>query len=64
MSDTRERRAPDHPPDEEFSPEYLAKLVDCGGQVRDSDWAVLPPALAERRFSDSEPDAKPQQPRR
>jgi len=52
MNEPRERRAAcEHAP-EDFSPEYLAMLVVCGGTVRDSDWAVLPPAVAARRFFD------------
>lgn len=55
------RRTQTHPPDDEFSPEYLSVLVVCGGLVRDSDWALLPEAVAARRpavapaTEDSEP---------
>ena len=49
MSETEERRDAEHTAAEEFSPEYLAMLVVCGGSVRDSDWAVLPASLATRR---------------
>ena len=55
------RRTQTHPPDDEFSPEYLSVLVVCGGLVRDSDWALLPEAVAARRrpvvsaAEDSEP---------
>ena len=52
MNELHERRAPHEQAPEEFSPEYLAILVICGGSVRDSDWAVLPPALAARRSLD------------
>lgn len=44
-----ERRSPEHSVEDDFSPEYLAVLVVCGGHVRDSDWAVLPESLAARR---------------
>ena len=44
-----DRRSPACPPDDEFSPEYLSVLVVCGGHVRDSDWALLPEAVAARR---------------
>jgi len=40
-----ERRQADPKPDEDLSPEYLALLEVCGGEIRASDRA----ALAERR---------------
>ena len=43
------RRSPAPAPDDEFSPEYLSVLVVCGGHVRNSDWALLPDAVAARR---------------
>ncbi len=49
MTVIKERRIPAPAADEEFSPEYLAVLVVCGGHVRDSDWALLPEAIAARR---------------
>ena len=58
-----DRRSPAHHPDDEFSPEYLSVLVVCGGHVRDSDWALLPEAVAARRppvaptFEGAEPPA-------
>lgn len=44
-----ERRAEEPDSSEVFSPEYLAMLVICGGTVRDSDWDLLPEAVAARR---------------
>ena len=44
-----ERRSDEPDAGEAFSPEYLAMLVICGGTVRDSDWDVLPDAVAARR---------------
>jgi len=52
MNEPHERRFSHEQAPEEFSPEYLAMLVICGGSVRDSDWAVLPPAVAARRSLD------------
>jgi hypothetical protein len=40
-----ERRQADPKPDDDLSPEYLALLEVCGGEIRASDRAVL----AERR---------------
>lgn len=54
MPNTEDRRSPEHTGDDEFSPEYLAMLVVCGGEVRDSDWSVLPEALATRHFGSPE----------
>ena len=44
-----ERRAEEPEGGDVFSPEYLAMLVICGGTVRDSDWDLLPEAVAARR---------------
>lgn len=44
-----ERRVEEPEGSEVFSPEYLAMLVICGGTVRDSDWDLLPEAVAARR---------------
>lgn len=55
MANTPERRDSEHAPAEEFSPEYLAMLVLCGGSVRDSDWSVLPASLANRRPAANSP---------
>lgn len=52
MNEPQDRRAAPEHASEDFSPEYLAMLVICGGSVRDSDWAVLPTAVAVRRFCD------------
>lgn len=52
---TEDRRDPGHTAEDKFSPEYLAVLVVCGGTVRDSDWAVLPEAIAARRVG-AQPD--------
>jgi len=49
MRHDEDRRALAHDNDDEFSPEYLAVLVVCGGTVRESDWAQLPEAVAARR---------------
>ena len=51
MNEPQDRRAAHEHAPEDFSPEYLAMLVVCGGSVRDSDWAVLPPSLAARRHA-------------
>ncbi|MEO7057531.1 MAG: hypothetical protein ABI281_03885 [Caldimonas sp.] len=51
MLNPDDRRSPEHTSDDEFSPEYLAMLVVCGGKVRDSDWSVLPEALVTRHFA-------------
>lgn len=59
MPDPGDRRSPEHTSDTEFSPEYLAMLVVCGGNVRDSDWSVLPEALVTRHFGS--PDNAPGQ---
>jgi hypothetical protein len=45
MSQQTERRKADRTADEELSPEYLALLEICGGEIRESDRA----ALAKRR---------------
>ncbi len=60
MPDSEDRRSPEHTGDDEFSPEYLAMLVVCGGEVRDSDWSVLPPALVARHFGlpENAPDSE------
>ena len=44
-----DRRSEEPDISEVFSPEYLAMLVICGGTVRDSDWDLLPEAVAARR---------------
>ena len=44
-----DRRAEEPDSGDVFSPEYLAMLVICGGTVRDSDWDLLPEAVAARR---------------
>ena len=44
-----DRRSGERLSDDDFTPEYLAVLVLCGGTVRDADWALLPEALAARR---------------
>ena len=49
MTDPVERRAGEPEGGDVFSPEYLAMLVICGGTVRDSDWDLLPEAVAARR---------------
>lgn len=49
MLPDEDRRTLAHDTDDEFSPEYLAVLVVCGGTVRESDWAQLPEAVAARR---------------
>jgi hypothetical protein len=54
MPHPEDRRSPEHTSDDEFSPEYLAMLVVCGGKVRDSDWSVLPEALVTRHFGSPE----------
>jgi hypothetical protein len=48
-SDTTDRRSDEPDAADAFSPEYLAMLVICGGTVRDSDWDLLPEAVAARR---------------
>ena len=45
MSQQTERRKADRSADEELSPEYLALLEVCGGEIREGDRA----ALAKRR---------------
>ena len=57
-SSSDDRRAPTHPADDEFTPEYLAVLVVCGGTVRESDWALLPEALAARRPAANSPSVE------
>ena len=57
MTATEDRRAPVESQDPDFTPEYLAVLVVCGGRVRDSDWAVLPETLAARRARLAAPDS-------
>jgi hypothetical protein len=49
MTDATDRRAEEADGSDVFSPEYLAMLVICGGTVRDSDWDLLPEAVAARR---------------
>ena len=59
MSQPTERRRPDRKPEDELSPEYLAVLEICGGEIRESDRALLralrtPPRAParERRVED------------
>lgn len=49
MPHDEDRRVAAHLTEDDFSPEYLAVLVVCGGTVRASDWAQLPETLASRR---------------
>ena len=65
MTNPTDRRTEEPDSSEVFSPEYLAMLVICGGTVRDSDWDLLPEAVAARRpqrvaetAPASEPDAE------
>lgn len=46
---TDRRKRADQPDDEALSPEYLAMLVVCGGEVRTEDRAALREA-GERRY--------------
>ena len=50
MNSQVERRKSSRVPEDALSPEYLAVLAVCGGEIRESD----KPVLAERR--QSEPD--------
>lgn len=43
-----DRRKSHRAPDEALSPEYLAMLVVCGGEVRQSDLSALTGAVNER----------------
>ena len=54
MSQQNERRKADRSADEELSPEYLALLEVCGGEIRESDRA----ALAKRRVATQAPAAE------
>jgi hypothetical protein len=45
--------------DEALSPEYLAMLVVCGGEVRASDRAALPQGVIKRRSASRVDDAAP-----
>ena len=69
MSSSDERRDHRREADEAVSPEYLAVLVLCGGEVREGDRGVLPPAgAAGPGLSEPEPephgDADRSQPQR
>lgn len=44
------RRRADDAEDEALSPEYLAMLVVCGGEVRTEDRVALRQAETERRY--------------
>ena len=44
---------------ETLSPEYLAMLVACGGEVRSEDRAVLREAAGERRYGRRKGDLAP-----
>jgi len=58
MSQQTERRKADRNPDEELSPEYLALLEICGGEIRESDRQ----ALAKRRAQTPRPPGDEQPP--
>jgi hypothetical protein len=60
MNDQSERRKTSRGPDETLSPEYLAVLEVCGGEIRESDKPVLeerrrPETDNGRRISDRRP---------
>jgi hypothetical protein len=47
MSHQFERRAANGDPDDALSPDILAVLVMCGGEIRESDRAALPAARTD-----------------
>ena len=53
MTEQMERRKSTRDPDDELSPELVALLLMCGGEVRDADREALEfgrnPALIDRR---------------
>jgi hypothetical protein len=53
-----DRRKSPRDGDDALSPEYLAMLVVCGGEVRASDRAALPEVVIERRIAGRADDAE------
>ena len=63
MNSQVERRKSNRVAEEGLSPEYLAVLAVCGGQIRESDTPVLeerrrPEPESGRRISDRRPAAQ------
>lgn len=55
----RRKNAPDGDSSEALSPEFLAMLVVCGGEVRSEDRAALREAGNERRYGRRKGDVAP-----
>ena len=55
----RRKNAPDGDNGEALSPEFLAMLVVCGGEVRSEDRAALREAGSERRYGRRKDDLEP-----
>jgi len=62
MPYANERRKPAHEPADELSPEFVAMLVLCGGEVRESDRAEFCPPGGERNFGRRSEDWRPSKP--
>ncbi len=55
----RRENAPEGEDGEALSPEFLAMLVVCGGEVRSEDHALLREAGSERRYGRRKGDLDP-----
>ena len=55
----RRKNAPQGDDGEALSPEYLAMLIACGGEVRSEDRAVLQGVGEERRYGRRKGDLDP-----